>query len=99
MLSFSDYIGAETVAFLLLLTLSVTAMFFDILPVLVTAVVSALIWDFLFLFPKYNFRIGTTDDRIMLAMYFVIALLNAVATFKIRQIEKKLDRKKRRPDQ
>jgi len=85
---FSTYIGPEVVAFVLLLTLSLIAMFFDILPVLLTAVLSALIWDYFFLLPRYNFRVGNTEDEILLSMYFVIALVNAVLTFKIRQIEK-----------
>jgi len=85
---FSAYIGPEVVAFMLLLTLSLIAMFFDILPVLLTALLSALIWDYFFLLPRYNLRVGNTEDRILLSMYFVIALVNAVLTYKIRQIEK-----------
>ena len=85
---FSAYIGAQVVAFVLLLTLSLIAMFFDIRPVLLTALLSALIWDYFFLLPRYNLRVGDTEDKILLSMYFVIALVNAVLTFKIRQIEK-----------
>ncbi|HVU53934.1 MAG TPA: DUF4118 domain-containing protein, partial [Puia sp.] len=81
-------LGAEVVAFVLLLTLSLIAMFFDILPVLLTALLSALIWDYFFLLPRYNLRVGNTEDEILLSMYFVIALVNAVLTYKIRQIEK-----------
>ena len=90
---FSVYIGAQVVAFILLLTLSLIAMSFDILPVLLTALLSALIWDFFFIGPRYNFRVGNTEDKILLSMYFVIALVNAVLTFKIRQIEKIARRK------
>ena len=85
---FSAYIGAQVVAFVLLLTLSLIAMFFDILPVLLAALLSALIWDYFFLLPRYNLRVGDTEDKILLSMYFVIALVNAVLTYKIRQIEK-----------
>ena len=85
---FSGYIGFEAVAFILLLTLSIIAMFFDILPVLFTAILSAFIWDYFFIVPQFNLRVGNTEDKIMLSMYFVIALINAVLTFKIRQIEK-----------
>ena len=85
---FSGYFGSEVVAFILLLTLSVIAMFFDIFPVLLSAVLSALIWDYYFLEPKFKFALNSTEDEIMLSMYFVIALINAVLTFKIRQIEK-----------
>jgi len=86
--SLSAYISSEIVAFILLLTLSLVAMFFDIFPVLLSALLSALIWDFFFLAPRFNFQVGNTEDKIMLSMYFVIALINAVLTFKIRQYEK-----------
>lgn len=85
---FYGYIGSEIVAFILLLTLSFIAMFFDILPVLVAATLSALIWDYFFILPRFNFRVGNTEDKIMLSMYFVIALVNGVLTYKIRQVEK-----------
>jgi two-component system sensor histidine kinase KdpD len=85
---FTGYIGSEVVAFILLLTLSVLAMFFGIFPVLLAALLSALIWDYFFLLPRFNLRVGNTEDKIMLSMYFVIALINGVLTFKIRQIEK-----------
>ncbi|MBS1932358.1 MAG: PAS domain-containing sensor histidine kinase [Bacteroidetes bacterium] len=90
---FSAYITPEVVAFVLLVALSVIAMFFDILPVLLSAVLSALLWDFFFLHPRFNLQVGTVEDRIMLSMYFIIAMLNAVLTFKIRQIEKAARRK------
>jgi len=84
----SSYITPEVVAFIFLLTLSVIAMFLDILPVLLAAGLSALIWDFFFLKPRFNFQVINTEDKMMLSMYFVIALINGVLTFKIRQIGK-----------
>ena len=68
---------------------SVLAMLFDILPVLVTALLSALSWNFFFIPPTFDFYIGRTEDAMMFLMYFVIALINAVLTFKIREAEKK----------
>jgi two-component system, OmpR family, sensor histidine kinase KdpD len=44
--------------------------------------------DFFFIPPRFTFRIDTAENTLMLLMYFVIALVNAVLTFKIRQIEK-----------
>ena len=90
---FSAYIGPEAVAFILLLTLSFIAMFFDILPVLLSAILSALTWDFFFLLPRFNFRVGNTEDKIMLSMYFIIAMINAALTYKIRQSEKRARKK------
>ncbi len=63
-------------------------MFFDILPVLLAAVLSALIWDVFFIPPRFTLQVGSTEDSILLLMYFVIALLNGVLTYKIRQFEK-----------
>src|SRR5690606_19001108 len=71
-------------------------MLFDILPVLVTAVSSALIWNFFFIPPTFNLFISTPEDVLMFLMYFVIALINAVLTFKIRSVEKKARDKEKR---
>ena len=79
--------GYKTVAFLLLVTVSLIAMFFDILPVLLSALLSALIWDFFFIPPRLTFHVGSTEDLLMFLMYFVVAMVNAVLTFKIRQVE------------
>ena len=85
---FRGYLTTESVAFILLLTLSVIAMFFDILPVLLTAAFSALVWDYFFIIPRYNLRVGSPEDKIMLSMYFIIAMVSGVLTYKIRQVEK-----------
>jgi len=84
----SDLIGYKASALILLVTVSLVAMMFDILPVLSAAVLSALIWNFFFIPPLYNFHINSAEDLLMFLMYFVIALLNAVLTFKIRQAER-----------
>ena len=84
----SPYIGYKVVAFILLVSVSLLAITFDILPVFFSAMTSALIWDFFFIPPKFTFSVGSAEDRILLLMYFVIALINAVLTFKIKQIEK-----------
>ncbi len=84
----SPWLGYRVIAFILLLTVSLIAISFDILPVLVSAALSAFIWDFFFIPPRYNFHVGNTEDLILLIMYFVIAMISAVLTYKIRQVEK-----------
>lgn len=86
---FSDIVDYQVIAFLLLVTVSILAMSFDIFPVLLAAILSALLWDFLFIPPRFTFSVGTTEDKLLLLMYFVIALVNGVLTYKIRQMEKK----------
>lgn len=85
---FSGFTGYHTVALLLLMTVSLIAMFSDIYPVMIAAVISALIWNYFFIPPRFTFHIGSSDDILMFLMYFIIAILNAVLTIKIRQIEK-----------
>lgn len=84
----SPYIGYRVIALILLMTVSITAMFFDILPVLLSAILSAIIWNFFFIPPKFTFTISSTEDALMFMMYFVIATLNGVLTYKIRQMKK-----------
>ena len=91
--AFSPYIGYKVVAFTLLVAVSLIAMTFDILPVFVAAVISALIWDFFFIPPRFTLHVSSTEDAILLIMYFLIALVNAVLTYKIRQVEKNAKQK------
>ncbi len=85
----ADIIGYKVVALLLLVTVSLLAMLFDILPVLTAAVLSAVIWNFFFIPPLFTFRINDAEDVLLFLMYFLIALLNGVLTFKIREAENK----------
>jgi two-component system sensor histidine kinase KdpD len=72
---------------------SLVAMSFDIGPVLLAAALSALVWDFFFIPPRYTFSVGSPDDTLMLVMYFAIAMVNATLTYKIRQLEKQASKK------
>jgi two-component system sensor histidine kinase KdpD len=86
--SLSSVLPYRVTALILLVTVSLIAMFFDIAPVMAAAVLSALLWDFFFIPPYFKFAVGNSEDALMLVMYFVIATLNAVLTYKIRQVEK-----------
>jgi len=84
----SGLIGYRVIAFILLVTVSILAITFDILPVLFSATLSAFIWDFFFIPPRFTIHVNNTEDGMLLVMYFVIAMINGVLTNKIRQIEK-----------
>ena len=87
---FLDY---RVIGFLLLITVSLLAISLQIGPVLIGAISSALLWDFFYIPPTFNFTIGNTADRILLGMYFIIASVNAVLTAKIRNYEKDIQKK------
>jgi len=82
--NFLDY---KVVGYLLLVAVSLLAIFLEIVPVLLAAVLSALILDFFFIKPYYTLHINSAEDALLLLMFFVIALINAVLTFKIRKVE------------
>lgn len=85
---FAAYLDYHVVAFILMVVVSLIAMFFDILPVVLSAVLTALTWDFFFIPPYFTVRVEKTEDRILLLTYLLIAIINAVLTYKIRQFEK-----------
>jgi len=82
------FIGYRVVALILLMVVSFIAMIFEILPVLLSAMLSAIVWNFFFIPPIYTFHIYNAEDVLMFLLYFTIALVNAVLTFKIRKAEK-----------
>ena len=86
--AFRQVLDYKVVGYIFLISVSLTAMVFDIIPVLLTATLSALTWDYFFIPPYFTLHVGTAEDSILLMMYFVIAMVNAVLTHKIRRIEK-----------
>jgi two-component system sensor histidine kinase KdpD len=92
----SGFMGYRVAALVLLLTVSLLAVSFDIFPVLLSAALSAFIWDFFFIPPKFTIHVDNTEDAILLAMYFIIAMINAVLSYKIRQIEKSVQLREER---
>ena len=87
--AFSGYFSYHATALVLLLVVSVIATLFDILPVLLAAAVSALALNYFFIPPLYTLHVQTPEDLLMLLMFFVIAVVNAVFTFRIRREERK----------
>jgi two-component system sensor histidine kinase KdpD len=83
------YIDYRITALMLLMTVSLVAILFEIIPVMLTAILSGLILNFFFISPLYTFHITNTEDILLFLMYFIIALVNAVLTIKIREAENK----------
>ncbi len=85
----ASLISYKIVALVLLMTVSLLAMILDILPVLLAAVLSALVWNFFFIPPLFTFHIDNAEDLLMFLLYFFIAMVNTVLSFKIRKEERK----------
>jgi two-component system sensor histidine kinase KdpD len=90
--------GYRIPALVLLMVVSLFALVFEILTVLISAILSALIWNFFFIPPLFTFHIANGEDGLMFLMYFIIALVHTTLSFKIKQLEK-LDREKQEKEQ
>jgi len=84
-----DLIGYQVVSFALLIMVSILAFFYGTGPILLASTFSALIWDFFFIPPWFTLHVDKPEDMLMLAMFFIIALLNGVLTSRIRIQEMK----------
>jgi two-component system, OmpR family, sensor histidine kinase KdpD len=85
-----DYIGYQVVSFGLLFLVSILAIFYNTGPILLAATLSAIIWDFFFIPPRFTLHIDRAEDMLMLLMFFTIALLNGILTSRIRGQEQKI---------
>ena len=83
-----EIIGYQVVAFGLLFTVSILALFVGIGPILLSATLSALLWDFFFLPPPFTLHVDRIEDVLMLIMYFIIALIGGVMTSRVRKQER-----------
>lgn len=72
----------------MLFMVSVLAMFFDIIPVLLASILSAFSWAFFFLKPIYSIRVSDREDQFLMFMYLTIALINMFLTRRIKKNEK-----------
>jgi two-component system sensor histidine kinase KdpD len=85
-----DIIGYQVVSFALLFVVSTLAFFFGTGPILLSATLSAIIWDFFFIPPPYTMHVDKPEDMLMLIMFFIIALLSGVLTSRIKRQEMRI---------
>ncbi len=83
-----DYLGYQSISFILLFSVSLLATIMGIGPILLASSLSALIWNFFFIPPRYTIYIEKTEDVLMFAMFFIIALLNGILTTRVRRQER-----------
>ncbi|MEC3879205.1 sensor histidine kinase [Parapedobacter sp. 10938] len=85
-----DLIDYRVVALLLLVAVSVLAVLFDILPVLVSALLSAILLNIFFIEPVPHYEITDAESVLLFLVYLFIASVNAVLTNRLRNQEKKI---------
>ena len=91
-----DLFEYKVVGYLLLVVVSILAIFFEIKAVLLAAVLSALVLNFFFIKPYYTFHIDSTEDFLLFLLFFIIALINAVLTHKFKRMQRAIQAKETR---
>lgn len=85
---FSDVLGYQTIALILLLVVSLLPLLFGPGPVIISAILSPVIWNYFFVPPRFTILISRTEDILMFVMFLIIAFVSSVLTTKIRKREK-----------
>jgi two-component system sensor histidine kinase KdpD len=89
-LPLADFLGYRVASIPYLALIGLLALVLDRRPVLFAALLSALSWDFLFIPPRFTFVVASTEDLLMLALYFVVAATSGLATGKLKANERML---------
>ncbi|HTZ52765.1 MAG TPA: sensor histidine kinase KdpD [Spirochaetia bacterium] len=89
-------IGYRSVSIVYLMAVIVLALFTSRLAVILGAVLSAILWDFLFLPPLYTFVITKLEDVLMFFLYFVTAAALAFLMSRLRANQRMLGIRERR---
>ena len=92
-----NIIGYETVSLILLLIIFLLPIFnFEKGPIIISAVISALAWDYYFIPPHFTMKIDKAEDVVMLFMFFIVAITNGVLTAKLKSKDKGMIEKDRK---
>ncbi len=88
-----DYIDYRIVALLLFLVVSIFAVLYDFIPVIISAVLSAVILNVFFIDPIFHYKIDSSENALLFSIYLGIALINAIFMDRIRKQRNKLHEK------
>lgn len=92
-----DIIGYQTVSLILLLIIFLLPLFnFEKGPIILSAFVSALAWDYYFIPPHFTMHIEKTEDVVTLFMFFIVAITNGVLTSQLKTQKNEMTEKERR---
>lgn len=83
-LGVEQLLGYRAVGFLFLSGLLALGLFFPLGPVLFGGLLSALVWDFFFIPPKFTFIVHDTDDALMMAAFLLAAGITGALTSRVR---------------
>jgi two-component system, OmpR family, sensor histidine kinase KdpD len=89
-------IGYRSVAILYLLVVSVLSLGLNRWPVLLAATLSAILWDVLFIPPRFTLVVHDLADALTLVMYFLVAIVTGTLNARLRAQEQAVRRREER---
>jgi two-component system sensor histidine kinase KdpD len=92
----ASLMGYRALALNFLLVVVILALFVGRGPVLMSATISALAWDYFFVDPEFTFWISRLEDKMMFGMYFVVAIVMGQLIARFRTQEKAERRREER---
>jgi two-component system sensor histidine kinase KdpD len=84
---FLPFLGYPVIGLLFLLTVLVLSLFFDSGPVMLAALLSACLWNFVFISVVERHAILRLENVVLFAVYFLTALITGIFTTRIRHRE------------
>ena len=79
--------GYWTIAIIFLFTVSILSFFLSTGPSLFSASLSAILWNFVFIPPRWTFFIHRLEDLLMFVMYFIVAIITSNLTSRLHSKE------------
>jgi two-component system, OmpR family, sensor histidine kinase KdpD len=89
-LALLDYVAYHALGLIYMLAFSLASMFMKHFSVTLAATLSALLWNIVFIPPRFTFAITATEDWLMLLLYLVTAGMLGTFTRKLRRSEERL---------
>lgn len=91
-----SYIDYRIVALMLFLAVSIFAVLLDVIPVVISAVLSAVILNVFFIDPIYHYKIDNPENTLLFIMYLLIALVSSILIHRIRRERRKVMHKEQK---
>ena len=89
-------IGYRAVGFIFLLTVLLISLFVSLGPIIFSAILSVLVWDYFFIPPHGTLFIREPEDIIMGIVYFVVAVVTGILTHRTRRWERIFQKREER---
>ncbi len=92
----NSLIGYRSVGILYLLTISCISLFLSTPVVVFSTLLSAVLWIYFFIPPRFSILGASFEDTLMFAMYFITAFVTGILTSRLKAGERKLTQREAR---